>query len=62
MAVIGLVGGSGIYSAEMLSEARQVKAYTPYGSPSSSLTIGKVGRHTIVFLPRHGLGHSIPPH
>ncbi|MEM0482321.1 MAG: S-methyl-5'-thioadenosine phosphorylase [Nitrososphaerota archaeon] len=62
MAVIGLIGGSGIYSAEMLSEARQVKVYTPYGAPSAALTVGKMGLHRVVFLPRHGVGHSIPPH
>jgi len=62
MAVIGIIGGSGIYSAELLGESRQVKTYTPYGPPSSSLTIGKTGRHTVVFIPRHGAGHTIPPH
>ncbi|MCS7145316.1 MAG: S-methyl-5'-thioadenosine phosphorylase [Nitrososphaerota archaeon] len=62
MTVIGLIGGSGIYSAELLSEAKQVKSYTPYGAPSAALTIGRVGVHRVVFLPRHGAGHSIPPH
>ncbi|MEM0445536.1 MAG: S-methyl-5'-thioadenosine phosphorylase [Nitrososphaerota archaeon] len=62
MAVIGLIGGSGIYSAEMLSEAKQVKAHTPYGAPSAPMTVGRVGGHKVVFLPRHGIAHSIPPH
>ncbi len=59
---IGLIGGSGIYEIRgfMLKGIRRIK--TPYGSPSDSYTIGTIGNREIVFLPRHGKGHKIPPH
>ena len=61
-AEIGVIGGTGVYDPEMLEGRREVKVYTPYGAPSDMITLGVIrGRH-VAFLPRHGGGHTIPPH
>ena len=57
---IGVFGGSGFYS--FLSDIEEVKVDTPFGEPSDSLFIGKIGNHKVAFMPRHGRNHSIPPH
>jgi len=62
MVVVGIIGGSGVYSVEMLSGVRQEKVFTPFGSPSSLLSVGEFGGRRVVFLPRHGVGHVVPPH
>ncbi|MEM4212660.1 MAG: S-methyl-5'-thioadenosine phosphorylase, partial [Nitrososphaerota archaeon] len=62
MVVVGVIGGSGVYSVDMLSGVRQEKVFTPFGAPSSLLTVGEFGGRRVVFLPRHGVGHSVPPH
>lgn len=59
---IGLIGGSGIYDPGLLKNVEKIKVYTPYGSPSSHITIGEYSRIRIAFIPRHGEGHTIPPH
>lgn len=63
---IGLIGGSGLYEIEGLEITKEVSISTPYGDPSSVYKIGtidaKEGEKQIVFLPRHGIPHSIPPH
>jgi 5'-methylthioadenosine phosphorylase len=60
--VIGVVGGTGLYNLEGLTEQRWVRVDSPFGSPSDSLLFGRFGEQQIVFLPRHGRGHKIPPH
>ena len=60
--VIGIVGGSGLYSLEGLSDQRWVKVESPFGAPSDELLHGRLGDQRVVFLPRHGRGHRIPPH
>jgi 5'-methylthioadenosine phosphorylase len=58
---IGIFGGSGFYDfAEAAIEERKV--HTPFGAPSDKLAITSVAGHRVVFLPRHGRDHSIPPH
>jgi len=57
---IGVIGGSGFY--KLLDEAKEVKVNTPYGVPSSVLSVGKIGKQEVVFLPRHGKEHQYPPH
>lgn len=59
---IGIIGGSGLYSMEgvKIKEERSVK--TPFGPPSDVLMIGTLENKDVVFLPRHGRGHIIPPH
>jgi 5'-methylthioadenosine phosphorylase len=60
MAKIGIIGGSGLYS--LLENHKPVEVNTPYGKPSSALEIGEIDGIEVVFLPRHGKKHSIPPH
>jgi 5'-methylthioadenosine phosphorylase len=58
---IGVFGGSGFYSL-MEGPVEQVSVQTPYGSPSDSIAIGRIGDVRVAFLPRHGPHHRIPPH
>ena len=57
---IGIFGGSGFYA--LLEGAREQKVDTPYGEPSDTLTIGEIAGRSVVFLPRHGRTHRLPPH
>jgi len=59
--VVGVLGGSGIYELEELSGARWEKIESPFGAPSDDLLIGELDGTRLVFLPRHGRGHRIPP-
>ena len=59
--VLGVIGGSGLYDLAGLEDRRSVEVETPWGSPSGPLTSGVLGGVKIVFLPRHGPGHRIPP-
>ena len=61
MKTIGVIGGSGLYEMEGLSEVKSVSIETPWGSPSSNLVTGTLGDTRMVFLPRHGAGHTISP-
>ncbi|MBX9797420.1 S-methyl-5'-thioadenosine phosphorylase [Sphingomonas sp.] len=58
---IGIIGGSGLYAIDGLEEAEWRAVDTPFGAPSDQLLFGRVGAVNIVFLPRHGRGHVIPP-
>ena len=60
--IIGIVGGTGVYDLEGLSEQAWRTVNSPFGAPSDQLLFGRLGPHRIVFLPRHGRGHRIPPH
>ncbi|MEP6865666.1 MAG: S-methyl-5'-thioadenosine phosphorylase [Deltaproteobacteria bacterium] len=62
MSVIGIVGGSGLYELEGLTDKKWQRVDSPFGRPSDDLLVGKLGEHEVVFLPRHGRGHKIPPH
>jgi 5'-methylthioadenosine phosphorylase len=59
--VIGVIGGSGLYSLEGLSDVREVRVDTPFGAPSDVLVRGRLGEAELVFLPRHGRGHRLLP-
>ena len=61
MSVIGVLGGSGVYALDALEGARWEKAESPFGTPSDELLRGEIGGVELVFLPRHGRGHRIPP-
>jgi len=58
---LGVVGGSGLYEIEGLRNARWVKVDTPWGDPSDELLTGELAGLKLVFLPRHGRGHALPP-
>ena len=60
--VVGLIGGSGIYDAGLFTPIAVHKLSTPWGAPSASVQEGRVGNLRVLFLPRHGPGHSIPAH
>ena len=55
--VIGVIGGSGIYDIEGLSNTRWVRVSSPFGEPSDELLFGDLEGQPLVFLPRHGRGH-----
>jgi len=58
---IGIIGGTGLYQIEGLTEMRWVRVKTPFGSPSDDLLVGKLAGREVVFLARHGRGHRILP-
>ncbi len=60
-AVLGIIGGSGIYEMPGIADVREERIGTPWGEPSDVLRVGRVGGTEVVFLPRHGRGHRIPP-
>ena len=60
-AVIGVIGGSGVYDLPGLEEVREERMTTPWGDPSDALRFGRIGGRDAVFLPRHGRGHRLSP-
>ncbi len=60
-AKIGVIGGTGLYDIEGLTQIEEVNPDTPFGKPSDTITIGRLGETGIAFLPRHGKGHRISP-
>jgi 5'-methylthioadenosine phosphorylase len=60
--VLGILGGSGLYEIEGLTQVEEVRVETPYGAPSDAVVRGRLGETTLLFLPRHGRGHRIAPH
>lgn len=61
-AEIGIIGGTGIYNTELLTNAKSIKIFTPYGKTSDLVTIGEYNGRFVAFIPRHGKEHTIPPH
>lgn len=59
--LLGVIGGSGLYQMKGLEAIEKVVVDTPFGSPSDSIIIGKLEGVKLAFLPRHGVGHVIPP-
>jgi 5'-methylthioadenosine phosphorylase len=60
-AVLGVIGGSGIYDLPGLADVEELAIESPWGEPSDRLRRGRIGATEIVFLPRHGKGHRLPP-
>jgi 5'-methylthioadenosine phosphorylase len=58
---IGIIGGSGLYAIDALEDAQWIAVETPWGTPSDALLTGTIHGVKLVFLPRHGRGHRIPP-
>ena len=59
--VIGIIGGSGLYDIDGLTDRRWEAVETPFGAPSDEILLGKLGGQQLAFLPRHGRGHATPP-
>ncbi len=59
--VIGIIGGSGLYSIEGLQDLKEESVTTPFGEPSDAYITGTIDATRVVFLPRHGKGHHILP-
>jgi 5'-methylthioadenosine phosphorylase len=60
-AEIGVIGGSGLYSMNGLTNAREVRVKTPFGDPSDALVVGTLEGKRVAFLARHGRGHRFMP-
>jgi 5'-methylthioadenosine phosphorylase len=60
-AIIGIIGGSGVYDLPGLEDVREEHVATPWGDPSDALRFGRIGATEAVFLPRHGRGHALSP-
>jgi 5'-methylthioadenosine phosphorylase len=59
--VLGVIGGSGLYSIAALTNVETIEVDTPFGKPSAPITLGKLAGKTVAFLARHGIGHWISP-
>lgn len=58
---LGLIGGSGLYDIDDLEDRQWLTVESPFGEPSDQLLTGRLGAVKLVFLPRHGRGHRLPP-
>ena len=58
---IGIIGGSGLYALDGLGETRWHDVTTPWGAPSDRILEGRIADKRLLFLPRHGAGHRVPP-
>ena len=58
---VAIIGGSGLYEMEGLTDVREVTLDTPYGAPSDAVALGRLEGVPVAFLPRHGRGHRISP-
>lgn len=61
MKTVGIIGGSGLYEIQGLTDVEAISVETPWGSPSDELVTGTLGDVKMVFLPRHGRGHVLIP-
>ena len=62
MTAVAIIGGSGLTNLKNLRITRREVIRTPYGEPSAPMVFGQLGGQEALFLPRHGPGHTIPPH
>ena len=60
-AIVGFIGGSGLYRMEGLADVQELEVETPFGAPSDSIALGKLDGTRVAFLPRHGRGHRYSP-
>lgn len=60
-ATLGVIGGSGFYEIDGLTDVAPVEVDTPFGAPSDSIMLGTLGDVRMAFLPRHGVGHRLLP-
>jgi 5'-deoxy-5'-methylthioadenosine phosphorylase len=62
MMKLAIIGGTGLDKIPDLEITRREVCHTPYGDPSAAFTHGRIAGSDVVFLPRHGPSHTIPPH
>lgn len=60
-AVLGIMGGSGVYDLPGLEDMREERVVSPWGEPSDALRMGRIGSTAVAFMPRHGRGHRLSP-
>jgi 5'-methylthioadenosine phosphorylase len=60
-AVLGVIGGSGVYDLPGIEDVREERIASPWGEPSDAVRVGRIRDTTVVFLPRHGRGHRLSP-
>ncbi len=60
--MLAIIGGSGLTTLSNLDVSHREVVRTPYGEPSGALVFGEICGRPVMFLPRHGYGHTIPPH
>jgi len=60
--MLAIIGGSGLTTLSNLDVSHREVVRTPYGEPSGALVFGQIGGQPVMFLPRHGYGHTIAPH
>lgn len=60
--MLAIIGGTGLTQLANLNITRREVVRTPYGDPSGALTFGEINGNEVVFIARHGYGHTIPPH
>ena len=60
-AILGVIGGSGVYDLPGLEDVREERIVSPWGEPSDAVRVGRIGHTEVVFLPRHGRGHRLSP-
>lgn len=60
--MLGIIGGTGLTQLANLEVTRREVVRTPWGEPSGALTFGRIDDRDVIFLARHGYGHTIPPH
>src|ERR1044072_7309351 len=60
-AVLGVMGGSGVYALPGLEDVREERVASPWGEPSDALRFGRINDTQVVFLARHGRGHRLSP-
>lgn len=58
---VGVIGGSGLYAMEGLTDIREAQVQTPFGPPSDAITLGRLDGVPVAFVPRHGRGHRLSP-
>lgn len=58
---VAVIGGSGFYRMDGLTDVEEVRPDTPYGPPSDAIVIGTLDAQRVAFLPRHGVGHRLLP-
>lgn len=61
MARIGIIGGSGLYKIDGIKNVKEISVSTPFGKPSGKFILGNLEGKEVVFVPRHDVGHRIPP-